>query len=171
MGLTGGEGLVGIEGPSLIEFSVLDGANVNEELAEYINTPSWNRPAFYFDDDDDEKSSIPVKDIISELPLCVAIIHDLPTEEPEYSLSMGDKHLDTISEMKSDKVIKSSVENLVPIPSEFEDFSDNENTLIDSSPKFDYLLEEFSGELAHIDPIPPRIKEADFDLRGIKPSC
>ncbi|GKD29881.1 hypothetical protein Tco_1240659 [Tanacetum coccineum] len=36
--------------------------------------------------------------------------------------------------------------------------------LIDSSPKFDYLLEEFSGELAHIDPIPPGIEEADFDL-------
>ncbi|GKG15750.1 hypothetical protein Tco_0358073, partial [Tanacetum coccineum] len=34
----------------------------------------------------------------------------------------------------------------------------------DSSPKFDYLLEEFSGELAHINPIPPGIKEADFDL-------
>nr|GFC64167.1 hypothetical protein [Tanacetum cinerariifolium] len=31
-------------------------------------------------------------------------------------------------------------------------------------PKFDYLLEEFSGELAHIDPIPLRIEDADFDL-------
>nr|GEW82994.1 hypothetical protein [Tanacetum cinerariifolium] len=40
----------------------------------------------------------------------------------------------------------------------------NRDTLIDSSPKFDYLLEEFSGELAHIDPILPEIKEADFDL-------
>nr|GFC91609.1 hypothetical protein [Tanacetum cinerariifolium] len=29
---------------------------------------------------------------------------------------------------------------------------------------FDYLLEEFSGELAHIDPIPPGIEEADLDL-------
>ncbi|GJR30948.1 hypothetical protein Tco_0123828 [Tanacetum coccineum] len=38
------------------------------------------------------------------------------------------------------------------------------HTLIDSSPKFDYLLEEFSGELAHINPIPPGIEEADFDL-------
>ncbi|GJR49676.1 hypothetical protein Tco_1400197 [Tanacetum coccineum] len=152
-------------------------------------------------------------------------------------------HLDTISETKSDKVIKSSVENLVPIPSESEDFFDNESecdmavcddfttlsnplfdsnddftssddkslsnedvpkeifkmysnplfddeeiistkidpysinaesnliesllnrdSLIDSSHKFDYLLEEFSGELAHIDPIPPGIEEADFDL-------
>nr|GEW77087.1 hypothetical protein [Tanacetum cinerariifolium] len=33
-----------------------------------------------------------------------------------------------------------------------------------SYPKFDYLLEEFSGELAHIDLISPRIKKADFDL-------
>nr|GEY86078.1 hypothetical protein [Tanacetum cinerariifolium] len=39
-----------------------------------------------------------------------------------------------------------------------------EHTLIDSSPKFDYLLEEFSGELAHTDPVPLRIEEADFDL-------
>nr|GEV78249.1 uncharacterized mitochondrial protein AtMg00810-like [Tanacetum cinerariifolium] len=90
----------------------------------------------------------------------------LPTEKPDNSLSMGDEHFSTISKTKSDEVIKSSVENLVPIPSESEVTSDNENeyTLIDSSPKFDYLLEEFSGELAHIDPIPLRIKEADFDL-------
>ncbi|GJU77865.1 hypothetical protein Tco_1274935 [Tanacetum coccineum] len=40
----------------------------------------------------------------------------------------------------------------------------NLDTLIDSSPKFDYLLEEFSGELAHIDPNPPGIEKADFDL-------
>ncbi|GKA37692.1 hypothetical protein Tco_0724257 [Tanacetum coccineum] len=40
----------------------------------------------------------------------------------------------------------------------------NRDTLIDSSPKFDYLIEEFYGELAHIDPIPPGIEEADLDL-------
>ncbi|GJY71036.1 hypothetical protein Tco_0474739, partial [Tanacetum coccineum] len=40
----------------------------------------------------------------------------------------------------------------------------NRYTLIDSSPKFDYLLEKFSGELAHIDSIPPGIEKADFDL-------
>ncbi|GKE83707.1 hypothetical protein Tco_1557449 [Tanacetum coccineum] len=40
----------------------------------------------------------------------------------------------------------------------------NRDILIDSSPKFDYLLEEFSGELAHINPIPPGIEKADFDL-------
>nr|GFB90088.1 hypothetical protein [Tanacetum cinerariifolium] len=37
---------------------------------------------------------------------------------------MGDEHLDTIPTMKSDKEIKSSVENLVPIPSEFESTPD-----------------------------------------------
>nr|GEW33608.1 hypothetical protein [Tanacetum cinerariifolium] len=80
------------------------------------------------------------------------------------SLSMRDEHLSTILETESDEVIKSSIKNLVPIPSESEVTSGNENTLIDSSPKFDYLLEEFSGKLTHIDPIPPGIKEADFDL-------
>ncbi|GKC07768.1 hypothetical protein Tco_0999378 [Tanacetum coccineum] len=39
----------------------------------------------------------------------------------------------------------------------------NRDTLIDSSPKFDYLLEEFFGELAHIDLIPPGIIDTDFD--------
>ncbi|GKB97984.1 hypothetical protein Tco_0984121 [Tanacetum coccineum] len=93
------------------------------------------RLAFYFDDDDDEESSIPVRDIISELPLCVAIT----PEEPDDSLSMGDEHLSTIPEMELDELRKSSVENLVPIPSESEDFSDiekfnseNSNAIIDS---------------------------------------
>ncbi|GJU59160.1 hypothetical protein Tco_1236926 [Tanacetum coccineum] len=39
----------------------------------------------------------------------------------------------------------------------------NLNTSIISSPKIDSLLEEFSGELAHIDLIPPGINETDFD--------
>ncbi|GKD16812.1 hypothetical protein Tco_1205970, partial [Tanacetum coccineum] len=39
----------------------------------------------------------------------------------------------------------------------------NRDSLIISSPKFDSLLEEFSGELAHIDLILPGINEADFD--------
>ncbi|GJT68918.1 hypothetical protein Tco_1028204 [Tanacetum coccineum] len=113
---------------------------ISEELAEYINLPSWNRPAYYYEDDDEEYT--------------IAITPDLPTEEPDNSLSMGDEHLSTIPEMESDEVIKSSVENLVPIPSESEDFSDIET---------DSLLEQFSGELAHIDLIPPGINDTDFD--------
>ncbi|GJZ03121.1 hypothetical protein Tco_0521082 [Tanacetum coccineum] len=179
---------------------------ISEELAEYINLPSWNRHAYYYEDDDKEYT--------------IAITPDLPTQEPDNSLSMGDKHLSTIPETESDEVIKSSVENLVPIPSESEDFSniksecdvpvcddfktssnplfdsDNDfsssddesfsnedvpkeiysnplfdeeiisakiNASIISSPKIDSLLEQFSGELAHIDLIPPGINETDFN--------
>ncbi|GJR17894.1 integrase, catalytic region, zinc finger, CCHC-type containing protein [Tanacetum coccineum] len=48
----------------------------------------------------------------------------LPIEEPDNSLSMGDEHLDTIPATESDEVIKSSVEDLVPIPSESEGIPD-----------------------------------------------
>ncbi|GJV16440.1 hypothetical protein Tco_1361763 [Tanacetum coccineum] len=91
---------------------------ISEELAEFINSPSWNRPTFY-DDDDDEYTII--------YRSTKAITHNLPTEEPEDSLIMGDEHLSTIPEKKSDEFIKSSVEDLVPIPSESEDTSDNES--------------------------------------------
>nr|GEU59090.1 hypothetical protein [Tanacetum cinerariifolium] len=37
----------------------------------------------------------------------------------------------------------------------------NRDTFIDSSPKSDFLLKEFSGELAHIN---PEITESDFDF-------
>ncbi|GJY37539.1 hypothetical protein Tco_0422917 [Tanacetum coccineum] len=45
-------------------------------------------------------------------------------EEPINSLSMGDEHLDTIPATKSDEVIKFSVEDLIPIPSESEGIPD-----------------------------------------------
>ncbi|GJU89300.1 hypothetical protein Tco_1301723 [Tanacetum coccineum] len=48
-------------------------------------------------------------------------------EKPVDSLIMEDEHLDTIPETESDEFIKSSVENLVPTPSESEDFSDIES--------------------------------------------
>nr|GEU54199.1 hypothetical protein [Tanacetum cinerariifolium] len=56
-----------------------------------------------------------------------AITSVLPTKEPEYSLSIWDEHLSTIPETKSDEVIKSSIKNLVQIPSEYEVTSDNES--------------------------------------------
>nr|GEU28869.1 putative reverse transcriptase domain, ribonuclease H-like domain, aspartic peptidase domain protein [Tanacetum cinerariifolium] len=42
-------------------------------------------------------------------------------KDPEDSLIIGNEELSTILEKKSDEVIKSSVEDFVPIPSEFED--------------------------------------------------
>ncbi|GKF81797.1 hypothetical protein Tco_0240399, partial [Tanacetum coccineum] len=71
------------------------------------------------------ESSIPLKDIIiSGLPSCVAITPILLTEDPVDSLLMEDEHLDTIPSTESDEVIKSSVEDLDPIPSESEGIPD-----------------------------------------------
>ncbi|GJU00939.1 hypothetical protein Tco_1111277 [Tanacetum coccineum] len=116
-----------------------------EQVANLSTYPSRLFNSFYYDDDDDDDED------------------------------------DTIA-------ITTRVENLVPIPSESEDFSDikkiistkkdphhfnaesdliesllNRDILIVFSPKFDSLLEEFSGELTHIDFISSRINETDFD--------
>ncbi|GKF94405.1 hypothetical protein Tco_0284105, partial [Tanacetum coccineum] len=58
---------------------------------------------------------------------------------------MGDEHLSTIPETKSDEVIKSSVENLVPIPSESEGISDDTRDVpfYDNSPPLDILKDQF----------------------------
>nr|GEW52491.1 hypothetical protein [Tanacetum cinerariifolium] len=77
----------------------------------------------------------------SQISSVNAITTVLPTEEPEYSLSMGYEHLSTISETKSDEVTKSSVKKLVPIPSKNEVTSDNESEcdvpFCEDSPTFD----------------------------------
>nr|GEV39717.1 hypothetical protein [Tanacetum cinerariifolium] len=66
-----------------------------------------------------EGSSIPLRDIIiSELHPCIAITPVVSTKD---SLIIGDEHLDTIPKKESDEFINSSVENLVPNPSESKD--------------------------------------------------
>nr|GEU93873.1 retrotransposon protein, putative, Ty1-copia subclass [Tanacetum cinerariifolium] len=82
------------------------------ELVEYINTPGWNRPAFCNNGDDDDEDST------------IAVTPDFLITE---SLIMENEHLDTIPKTESDEFIKSSVENLVSIPSESEDFFDIES--------------------------------------------
>nr|GEV49071.1 hypothetical protein [Tanacetum cinerariifolium] len=72
------------------------------------------------------KSSISLNNT-SQISPVHAITPVLPTEEPEYSLSMGYEHLSTISETEFDEVIESSTKNLLPIPSEYEVTSDDEN--------------------------------------------
>ncbi|GKF66221.1 hypothetical protein Tco_0192738, partial [Tanacetum coccineum] len=64
----------------------------------------WKIPICYNDDED----------------YTIAITPVLSTKEPVDSLIMEDEHLDTILATESDEVIKSSVENLVPILSESE---------------------------------------------------
>nr|GEY31431.1 hypothetical protein [Tanacetum cinerariifolium] len=65
------------------------------------NAQYWKISACYDDDDDDYAFAITPNELV-------------------HSLSMGDEHLDTILTTESNEFIKSSVENLVPIPSESE---------------------------------------------------
>nr|GEV43412.1 hypothetical protein [Tanacetum cinerariifolium] len=98
------------------------------EEAQAANARYWKIPA-YCDDDDDYNFA-------------------LTPNKPVNSLSMGDEHLDTIPATKSDEFIKSSVENLVPIPSESkgdsecdvpvcEEFTTFLNVLFDAEYEFD----------------------------------
>ncbi|GKB02263.1 hypothetical protein Tco_0830352 [Tanacetum coccineum] len=68
----------------------------------------WKIPICYDDDEDDTITITPI----------------LPIKEPDNSLSMGDEHLDTVPAMESKEVIKSSVEDLVLIPSDSEGIPD-----------------------------------------------
>ncbi|GJY33257.1 hypothetical protein Tco_0417726 [Tanacetum coccineum] len=115
---------------------------ISEELADYINTLNWNRPTFY-DNDDDDEYTIQYREYLENSSN--VITHDLPIEEPDNSLSMGDEHLSTILEIESDKVIKSSVEDLVPIPSESEGISDDtcDVPFCDNSPPLDVFNDHF----------------------------
>nr|GEV83259.1 hypothetical protein [Tanacetum cinerariifolium] len=168
-----------------------DVQNIHEELAVYINTPSWDHPTICYNDDDDEDCTIAIT-----------------PKEPNNSLSMRDEHLNTISATESDEFIKSSVENLVPNPSESEGEHDDDqsfsneyilkkiysNPLFDeeiismnidphhfnaesdliksllnydssiiSSSKIDSLLDEFADELILLKSIPPGINETNCD--------
>nr|GEY14797.1 hypothetical protein [Tanacetum cinerariifolium] len=73
-----------------------------------------------------KKSSISLNNM-SQISSVHAITPILPTEEREYSLSMGYAHLSTIPKTEYDEVIESSAKNLLPILSECEATFDDES--------------------------------------------
>nr|GFA81084.1 hypothetical protein [Tanacetum cinerariifolium] len=118
------------------------------EEEQAAKAQNWKLPVCYDDDDDEERSNSLEDNIISGLPPCSAITPNEPvlsTEEPDNSLSMGDEHLDTIPAMESDEVIKSSVEDLIPIPSESEVIPDHmcDVPFHDNSPPLDVSKDQF----------------------------
>nr|GEV73086.1 hypothetical protein [Tanacetum cinerariifolium] len=151
----------------------------NHRMLRFSSSLIQNRPAFYDDDDDEYSIQVSEKSPIAITPV-------LSTKEPKNSLSMGDEHLDTIPETESDKVIKSSVEDLVPILSESEGildsmcdvpFSDKnhfgfesdlieslltQDTLIVYSPNIDSLLEEFDDSFKDIDYVEASPLDSEF---------
>nr|GEW49566.1 hypothetical protein [Tanacetum cinerariifolium] len=93
------------------------------------NARYWKIPAYYDDDDDYNFAITP--------------------DEPVVSLSMGDEHLDTVLATKSDKFIKSCVENLVPNPSESE--GENGCNLPDCFTTFSKILFDAEYEFDSVD--------------------
>nr|GFB49129.1 hypothetical protein [Tanacetum cinerariifolium] len=120
-----------------------------------------------------------------------AITPILSAEEPIDSLSMGDEHLDTIPTTESDEVIKSSVEDLVPIPTlkdnptqsselltkssstSLNSFLEETNTFHNSMPEFENLYFDL-GEISsgststHSDISLPDIEAFYFDDDHVK---
>nr|GFA81525.1 hypothetical protein [Tanacetum cinerariifolium] len=78
-----------------------------EQVASLSTYPLKHFNAYCYDDDDEEDYTPAIT-----------------PNEPVDSLIMEDEHLDTIPATESDDLIKSSVENLVPNPSESEDESE-----------------------------------------------
>nr|GEW89625.1 hypothetical protein [Tanacetum cinerariifolium] len=102
----------------------------DKQLEVYINTSSWDRPTVCYNDDDEEDCTIAIT-----------------PKEPDNFLSMRDEHLDTIPATELDELIKFSVENLVPNPSDSEgehecdvpacnDFTTFSNILFDADDDF-----------------------------------
>ncbi|GJX55310.1 hypothetical protein Tco_0285207 [Tanacetum coccineum] len=118
-------------------------ANYKRGAGRIYQFSELNYPAFY---DDDDEYTIQYKEYLENSSN--AITPDLPTEEPDNSLSIGDEHLDTISETESDEVIKSSVEDLVPILSNDDDSFENID-FVEASPLDSKLvsLEEVKDDI------------------------
>nr|GEU44913.1 hypothetical protein [Tanacetum cinerariifolium] len=93
------------------------------------------------------KSSISLKST-SQISLVHAVAPILSTKEPKYLPSMGYEHPDTTSEMESKEIIKSGVEELVPILSENEVTSEDKRecdvSISENSPICDDHSEIFS---------------------------
>ncbi|GKF44953.1 hypothetical protein Tco_0131505, partial [Tanacetum coccineum] len=120
------------------------------------------------------------KDRYWKIPICydddedytIAITPVLSTEEPVDSLIMEDEHLDTILATESDEVIKSSVENLVPIPNHSEILSDSndDDTSSDneSYENIEYVeASPLNLEYDSLDEVNEDQKETKFDLKDI----
>nr|GEW30466.1 hypothetical protein [Tanacetum cinerariifolium] len=102
------------------------------EEDQAANARYWKIPVCYDDYDDDYALAV-------------------TPNKPDYSLSMGDEHPDTISATKSDEFINSSVENLVSIPSESEGESNDDQPCSDEDvPEKIFLTPLFDEEIIPI---------------------
>nr|GEW57300.1 hypothetical protein [Tanacetum cinerariifolium] len=90
-----------------------------------------------------------------KIPICYDDDEDytiaITPKEPDKSLSMGDEHLDTILVTESDEFIKSSVENLIPNPSESEGEHECDVPACDDFTTFSNLLFDVDDDFSSSD--------------------
>nr|GEU93365.1 hypothetical protein [Tanacetum cinerariifolium] len=115
-----------------IEFRKKEKLQQLKQWANLSTHPSKRFNSFCYDDDDDEDYTLAVTPVLS-------------IEEPDNSLSIEDEHLDTIPATESNEFIKSSVENLIPIPSESEGIPEHmcDVPFHDNSPPLDVSKDQF----------------------------
>ncbi|GKA28645.1 hypothetical protein Tco_0714890 [Tanacetum coccineum] len=131
------------------------------------------------------------KDRYWKIPICydddedytIAITLVLSTKKPVDSLIMEDEHLDTILATESDEVIKSSVENLVPIlsesegildnvcdmplcnnPTPLEAFKEHSKTVIDSNNDYSSSNDDSYKNIEYVDASPPDSKLVSLEV-------
>nr|GEU83238.1 hypothetical protein [Tanacetum cinerariifolium] len=122
-----------------------------EQVVNLSTYPSQHFNSFCYDDDDDddEEFSIPMSEIYKKYKSSVKDLNLTPSEFEDLSDDLSEDLSKDLSDIEKSNFIKSLL---------------SRDTLLVSSPNFDSLLEEFSGELAHIDLISPEIDEDDLDL-------
>nr|GEZ51655.1 hypothetical protein [Tanacetum cinerariifolium] len=130
-----------------------DVQNIHEELAEYINTPGWNRPAFYDDDNDDDVDyTITIAPVLStEEPIDSLKISSGSTTT-HFDISLSDYKAfsfnnDHIKEISSGSTTTHSNISL----SEYDSFTfDLSNDQCPPTDKSEFTHEKFADELTHI---------------------
>ncbi|GJY52458.1 hypothetical protein Tco_0443305 [Tanacetum coccineum] len=163
---------------------------ITEELVDYINTPNLNCPTFYDDDDEytiqykeyiENSSNAITPDLPIEEPdnslICdnfTNFSNPLFDSDDDFSSSDDESFSDEDVLKENFKIYSNPLFDEDIISSKIDPHHFNaEFDLIESLlnlhistvsyPKIDSLLEEFSGELAYINLIPPGINKADFD--------
>ncbi|GJW98866.1 hypothetical protein Tco_0180674 [Tanacetum coccineum] len=148
----------------LLNKLIEDVQSINKELAEFINTPSCS---MMLNEQSGQRSTIGKNSYLlcddDATPLQSTRYYN--REPDDNSLSMGDEHLDTIPATESDEVIKSSVEDLVPIPSESEGIpdamivvnSDDDNSSSDDD-------SPYGENIDYVDASPPDVEIVSLEV-------
>nr|GFA74061.1 hypothetical protein [Tanacetum cinerariifolium] len=129
--------------------------NIHEELAGYINSLGWNRPAFYDDDDDDD------------VDYTIAITPVLSTEEPDNSLKEEKIVILEDKEIEDDN-LREKLLNVNLLIAKIEALKDN------PTPSFEVLTKSsstspksFLEETNTVDNSLPEFENFSFDLEEI----